>query len=150
MDNPGASQTSKLRKTMLGRRVDRNADGCKVGNFGKFGISYHGEEKANLEVDTARVAPVSAKPPPPKPPSTLSSDKVAEKDRKRKGARRERGFRRKRRRMRLQRRKDTGDSRRWGSRCCGKSLFFDDSESRKLGASESTTGALVSTVAECE
>ena len=30
-------------------------------------------------MDTARVAPVSSKPPPPKPPSTYSSDKPAEK-----------------------------------------------------------------------
>ena len=38
-------------------------------------FDYHGEKKAKLEVDTARVAPVSAKPP-PKPPSAFSSDKV--------------------------------------------------------------------------
>ena len=37
---------------------------------------YYGEKKVKLEVGTKRVAPVSAKPPPPAPPYAYSSDRV--------------------------------------------------------------------------
>ena len=53
--------------------------------MGNLKFAYHGEKKVKLEVDTTRVAPVRAKPP-PKPPSAFSIDKVvgkgAEKGRK--------------------------------------------------------------------
>ena len=47
-------------------------------------FAYHGEKKVKLDVAAARVSPVSANPP-PKPPSTFSSDKLAQ------GRKRERG-----------------------------------------------------------
>ena len=43
--------------------------------LGNLKSAYHGEKKAELEVGTARVAPMSAKPP-PKPQYAFSSDKV--------------------------------------------------------------------------
>ena len=52
----------------------------KWGTLGDLEFAYHGEKKAKLEVDTARVSPLSAEPQ-PKPQSTLSSDKVAGKER---------------------------------------------------------------------
>ena len=42
-------------------------------------FAYHGEKKAKLEEDVSRGAPATSKPPPPKPPSTLSSDKPSDK-----------------------------------------------------------------------
>ena len=65
-----------MRKAMLRRRVGINAESIKAGNFGELEISYHGAKKVKLAVDTAKVAPVSAKSPPPAPPSTYSSDRL--------------------------------------------------------------------------
>ena len=55
--------------------MESNADGVSMGNIGKYEIRLSWREKVKIEVDTARVAPVSSKSPPPKPPSTYSSDK---------------------------------------------------------------------------
>ena len=44
--------------------------------LGNLKFAYHGEKKVEIEVDTPRVAPVSAKPTPPKPPPPFSSDQV--------------------------------------------------------------------------
>ena len=57
--------------------MESNAEGDRVGGFGDLEISYHGEKKVKLDVDTPRLGPVSAKPPPPEaPPSKYSSDRV--------------------------------------------------------------------------
>ena len=46
-----------------------------MGNIGKYEIRLSWRENVKIEADTARSAPVSSKPPPPKPPNTYSSDK---------------------------------------------------------------------------
>ena len=53
----------------------------KWGALEILGFSYRREKKVKIEVDTARVAPVSAKPPTPDPPPTYSSDRAVGKDR---------------------------------------------------------------------
>ena len=44
-------------------------------DIAKYEIRVSWSEKAKIEADTTRRAPVSSKPPPPKPPITYSSDK---------------------------------------------------------------------------
>ena len=133
----------------------------KWGTLANLKFAYRGEKKVKLEVVTARVAPSSANPP-PKPPSTFSSDNVEAKGaEKGKEVQTQKGVsakqmiskgkdnsKRKSRQMRFQRRKTTGKSVWIGPRCCCKSLFFESSGGRGLGASESTKGALVSQMAE--
>ena len=46
--------------------------------MGILKFAYRGETKVKLAVDTTRVAPVSAKPPPPAPPSKYSRVMAAE------------------------------------------------------------------------
>ena len=60
----------------------------KWGTLGILKFPYRGEKKVKLEGDTAKVAPVSAKPPPPAaPPSTYSRDRDAGKGGKKKSNR---------------------------------------------------------------
>lgn len=68
--DPGEIEASKLRQTMIRRIVGIDAIFDKVGNIGGLRkcLSWEAGE-AKLEVDTARVSPVSAKPPPSPPPS---------------------------------------------------------------------------------
>ena len=66
---------------MLRRRAESNAVGYKEGEIGDLAISYRGEKKVKLEGDTAKVAPLSANPPPTAaPPAAYSRDRVRKKE----------------------------------------------------------------------
>ena len=61
--------------TMFRRGAETNADNREVENIGKYEIRLSLGEKAKLEDGIAKRAPVTSKPPPPKPPIALSIDK---------------------------------------------------------------------------
>ena len=115
-------------------------------------FSYRGEKNVKLETleDTARLGRTSECE--AAASSTAVQVQSGQSGGKRSGERERERFQMEgeQRHRGIQRREDAGKSRRGESRGCGKSLFSEGSESRELGASESTTRSFVSTVAECE